>query len=207
MFLLASLLFTENPANMGIGRAGGSDFHHIYHSIIHANPDYSESSDASLLFHPSNSALLLRVDRGGDVTFHGPGQVTCYPILDLSGPGYKKDLHWYLASVEDVVIETLGEFGLRGERDPRGTGVWVGGRKIAQVGIGCSGWVTKHGFAVNVKKSCMPYFGEIVPCGIDEKEGGVVCLEDVIGEELDIATVDEAIRRSFTKVFGVEMQT
>lgn len=90
---------SNNPVAMGIGKAGGSDFHHIYHSLLQENPDYRESEDPSLLYHPTNFALLFRVDRGGDVTFHGPGQITCYPILDLQGEAYKKDLHWYLEKV------------------------------------------------------------------------------------------------------------
>jgi len=103
------------------------------------------------------------------------------------------------------VIGVLEEFGLKGERDKRGTGVWVRDRKIAQVGIGCSGWVTKHGFAINVKKECMPYFEEIIPCGIERTEGSVVCLEDVLGEEVHMEVVDEAIRRSFEKEFGINV--
>jgi lipoate-protein ligase B len=103
------------------------------------------------------------IERGGDVTYHGPGQLVGYPIIDLTE--HKQDLHWYLRQIEAALIHTLDAFGLVGERDPRFTGVWTGGRKIASIGIHVKQWVTWHGFALNVTTD-LSYFDLIVPCGI-----------------------------------------
>ena len=103
------------------------------------------------------------IERGGDVTYHGPGQLVGYPILDLSE--HKQDLHWYLRQIEAALIATLDSFGLKGERDSRFTGVWIGGRKLASIGIHVKQWVTWHGFALNVTTD-LSYFDLIVPCGI-----------------------------------------
>ena len=103
------------------------------------------------------------------------------------------------------MIRTLSHFGLSGVRDPRGTGVWVSGFKVAQVGIGCSKWITQHGFAINVTEECMPYFREIVPCGIDESVGGVACLEELAGKKLSVEEVAEEVVLSFEEEFGVKV--
>jgi lipoyl(octanoyl) transferase len=104
------------------------------------------------------------IERGGDVTYHGPGQLVGYPILDLTE--HRQDLHWYLRQLEAALIRALDEFGLTGERDPRFTGVWTSGRKVASIGIHVKQWVTWHGFALNVTTD-LSYFDLIVPCGID----------------------------------------
>jgi lipoyl(octanoyl) transferase len=106
---------------------------------------------------------VFEVERGGDVTFHGPGQLVGYPILDLTH--HRQDLHWYLRSVEAALIDALGTLGIRAERNPGLTGVWTGGRKIASIGIHVKQWVTIHGFALNVATD-LSHFDLIVPCGI-----------------------------------------
>ena len=130
--LKRGVMAVDSPSLMGVGRDSGVRYHEQWlegRSAAAAGPP--------LLCHPTNGALLVRTTRGGEVTYHGPGQLTGYPILPLSSAPFKKDLHWYLNKVEEVVIRTLSRFGLSGVRDPRGTGVWVSGRKVAQVGIGC----------------------------------------------------------------------
>ncbi|MDZ7958123.1 MAG: lipoyl(octanoyl) transferase LipB [Aulosira sp. DedQUE10] len=140
-----------------------------------------------------------RVERGGEVTYHCPGQLVGYPILNLQR--YQKDLHWYLRQLEEVLIRVLAVYGLQGERIPAFTGVWVEGRKVAAIGIKVSRWITMHGFALNVCPD-MTGFGQIVPCGIADKPvaslaewfPGITCEE-----------VRSHIALSFAQVFGVEL--
>ena len=108
---------------------------------------------------------LFDVERGGDVTFHGPGQLVGYPIIDLTR--HTQDLHWYLRQVEQVLIDALAHFGIHAERNPGKTGVWTGGRKIASIGVHARQWVTWHGFALNVTTD-LSYFDVMVPCGIPD---------------------------------------
>ena len=127
------------------------------------------SKDTHLLADPaalrSRGVEVFEVERGGDVTFHGPGQLVGYPIIDLKR--HKQDLHWYLRQVEELLIRALATFGIPGERVPKYTGVWTGGRKIASIGVHARDWVTWHGFALNVSTE-LSYFDLIVPCGIPE---------------------------------------
>jgi len=127
------------------------------------------SKDAHLLADPEQlrrrGVEVFEVERGGDVTFHGPGQLVGYPIVDLKG--HKQDLHWYLRQVEEVLIRALARFGIEGERVAKYTGVWTRGRKIASIGVHARDWVTWHGFALNVSTE-LSYFDLIVPCGIPE---------------------------------------
>ena len=106
---------------------------------------------------------LFEVERGGDVTFHGPGQLVGYPIVDLTE--HTQDLHWYLRQVEEVLIQAVGTLGLHADRNPGKTGVWTGGRKLASIGVHARQWVTWHGFALNVTTD-LSYFDLMVPCGI-----------------------------------------
>jgi len=115
-------------------------------------------------FLASKGVELFEVERGGDVTFHGPGQLVGYPIIDLKR--HKQDLHWFLRQVEGALIETLAQYEIPGERSTGFTGVWTKGRKIASIGVHARDWVTWHGFALNVKTD-LSYFDFIVPCGID----------------------------------------
>jgi len=112
----------------------------------------------------ARGAEVVEVERGGDVTWHGPGQIVGYPIIHLSD--HREDLHWYLRTLEQVVIDALASMGLDGARDPGRTGVWVGGRKIASIGVHVKRWVTLHGFALNVDPD-LSWFDMIVPCGLD----------------------------------------
>lgn len=130
-------------------------------------------------------ADVVRVERGGEVTYHGPGQVVVYPILDLTH--HRKDLHWYLRQMEGAVIDALACYGVRAHRDDAGTGVWVGEGKIAAVGLSASRWVTMHGLALNVDVD-LRAFEHIVPCGIRGRH--VASLRDVLasGEVCPAAT-------------------
>ncbi|CAN0389026.1 unnamed protein product [Ectocarpus sp. 8 AP-2014] len=141
------------------------------------------SSLDHLRFDPTDPSSLggrevRRTERGGEVTWHGPGQVVGYPVLDLNF--HKKDLHWYLRQLEEVVIRVLGRYGLEGERETEHTGVWVGGAKVAAIGLNASRWVTSHGFALNVNPD-LSAFEAIVPCGIQGRPVTRLC--DLVGAE------------------------
>ncbi|WP_153797224.1 lipoyl(octanoyl) transferase LipB [Foetidibacter luteolus] len=148
----------------------------------------------------------FHINRGGDITFHGPGQVVGYPIFDLEQ--FKTDLGWYLRSLEEVIILTMAEYGLYGERSKGETGVWlepsVPGRerKICAMGIRCSRWVTMHGFAFNVNTD-LNFFNYIVPCGIQNKQ--VTSLAKELGHDVNVAEAKEKLKRNFCRVFNVQM--
>ncbi|MEO8140625.1 MAG: lipoyl(octanoyl) transferase LipB [Gemmatimonadota bacterium] len=125
---------------------------------------------------------VAEVERGGDVTWHGPGQLVGYPILDLHG--HRLDLHWYLRQVEEALIVALAQMGLPAERNPGQTGVWTSGRKIASIGVHVRHWVTSHGFALNVSNDLRD-FDLIVPCGISGVEMTSVARERALQEEID----------------------
>lgn len=141
---------------------------------------------------------LYEVGRGGDVTYHGPGQLVAYPILDLKPD--RKDLHRYLRDLETVLIGVADEYGIRAERSDAGTGVWTSSGKLAAIGIRVSsGWITSHGVALNVR-SDLTYFETIVPCGIRDR--GVTSLERELGEAPADAHVADTLVRHFVRVFG-----
>jgi lipoyl(octanoyl) transferase len=146
---------------------------------------------------------VFEVERGGDVTFHGPGQLVGYPILDLHA--YKQDLHWYLRTLEQALIEALGVLGIPAERNPGFTGVWTRGRKIASIGIHVKQWVTWHGFALNVTTD-LTHFDRIVPCGIQGVEMTTVDREAGrgTGDGLWQESVD-AVVTGFEKAFGANV--
>ena len=140
-----------------------------------------------------------QVERGGEVTYHCPGQLVGYPILNLQR--YRKDLHWYLRQLEEVIIRLLAVYGLQGERIPAFTGVWLQGRKVAAIGIKVSRWITMHGFALNVCPD-MTGFERIVPCGISDKPVGS------LAEWIPGITCQEVrfyLAQSFAEVFDVEL--
>ncbi len=139
---------------------------------------------------------VFEVERGGDVTYHGPGQLVGYPILDLTH--HKQDLHWYLRAVEAAIIEALGALGIPAERNPGLTGVWTRGRKIASIGIHVKQWVTFHGFALNVSTD-LDYFGLIVPCGIPGVTMTSIQRELGTSAPPDLMTV---VQREVTAAFG-----
>jgi len=176
------LLFVEHPPVVTLGRASREK-----HLI--ASPDFLRSKGVE----------LFEVERGGDVTFHGPGQLVGYPIIDLKR--HRLDLHWYLRKIEEALINTLADYDIAAERNPGFTGVWTNGRKIASIGVHARDWVTWHGFALNVTTD-LSYFDLIVPCGID----GVVMTS--ISRELgtdDISAQDviDRVSARFAKAFDL----
>ncbi|TVY04492.1 lipoyl(octanoyl) transferase LipB [Cohnella terricola] len=151
---------------------------------------------------------VYEIDRGGDITYHGPGQLVGYPMLYLEAAGL--DLHKYLRNLEDVIIKLLAEFDIQGGRKPEYTGVWVGDRKIAAIGVKFNkarsrrGFVTSHGFAFNVKQNVeQDGFQGIIPCGI--QEFGVTSLETLTGKELRVEDISRLIVPHFAEVFGYEV--
>ena len=131
------------------------------------------ASEAHLLFDPEHPpAPLHRIDRGGEVTHHAPGQLVVYPVLDLRRR--RTDLHWYLRELEGVVIDVLELLGLRGERIEGLTGVWLEHHKVAAIGVGCRRWITQHGLALNVNCD-LEGFGSVVPCGLEGRPVGRLC--------------------------------
>jgi len=174
------LLLLEHPAVVTLGR--------------NSHPDHLISRDGVEVFE---------IERGGDVTFHGPGQLVGYPIIDLSH--HKPDLHWYLRTLEQALIDALASLGIPAERNPGYTGVWTRGRKIASIGIHVKQWVTWHGFALNVTTD-LSQFGRIVPCGIAGVEMTSVERETGRGKG-ETNLWDEAVAaviRGFAQAFGVE---
>jgi lipoyl(octanoyl) transferase len=153
-----------------------------------------------LQFDPAHSPWeVVRVERGGEVTYHCPGQLVGYPILNLTY--YQQDLHWYLRQLEEVLIRVLARYDLTGERLPGLTGVWVEGHKVAAIGIKVSRWITMHGFALNVCPN-LEGFRRIVPCGIADRPVG--SLEQFI-PSIHLAEVRDQLVLAFAEVFGVEL--
>jgi lipoyl(octanoyl) transferase len=142
---------------------------------------------------------VYRIERGGEVTHHCPGQLVGYPILNLRY--YQQDLHWYLRQLEEVILQTIAIYGLSGERIAGLTGVWVEGYKIAAIGIKVSRWITYHGFAINVCPD-LSGFAEIIPCGIANKPVG--SLQQFL-PNISLMQVQQDLSRVFTSVFGVEL--
>lgn len=183
-------------------RRENSDLNDILLLLEHP-PVYTLGQGASLEFLKFNPAQsdyqLCRVERGGEVTYHCPGQIVGYPILNLNR--YRKDLHWYLRQLEEVLIQVLAVYGLQGERYPGLTGVWVEGRKLAAIGIKVSRWITMHGFALNVCPD-LAGFQNIVPCGIADKPVG--SLAEFV-PDVNLAQVQAQIAIAFADVFGVRL--
>ncbi|MBF8150114.1 lipoyl(octanoyl) transferase LipB [Winogradskyella sp. F6397] len=150
-------------------------------------------------------ATFYKINRGGDITYHGPGQIVGYPILDLDN--FFTDVHKYLRFLEEVIILTLAEYGLKTERSPGETGVWLGvgtpfARKICAMGVRASRWVTMHGFALNVNAD-LGYFDHIIPCGIKGK--AVTTLNNELGvDNVDEAEVKQKILKHFSELFEAE---
>jgi len=140
------------------------------------------------------------IERGGDVTYHGPGQLTGYPIMDLRS--YKKDVHWYLRQLEEVIIRVLAEYDIIGKRVEKYTGVWVGDEKIAAIGVAIKRWVTYHGFALNVNPN-LSHFKLINPCGITNK--GVTSLVNLLGYDVKMDEVERKIVSAFSEVFEINL--
>ena len=148
----------------------------------------------------SHGAQVFHTDRGGDVTYHGPGQLVGYPILDLTQ--HRRDISWYMRSLEEVFIRTARDFGIAAGRSEGAAGVWVGNDKLAAMGVHLSRWITSHGFALNVNTD-LHYFEWIVPCGLEGK--GVTSLAKLLGHPVEMETVVERVEEHFGAVFGVEV--
>jgi lipoyl(octanoyl) transferase len=148
---------------------------------------------------------FFKSNRGGDITYHGPGQIVGYPIIDLES--YKPDIRWYMRSLEEVIVRTLAEYGMKGTRSEGETGVWLDvgtpfARKICALGVRTSRWVTMHGFALNVNTD-LGFFDHIIPCGIRGK--AVTSMHAELGTELDTEIVKDQILKYFSEVFSTEM--
>lgn len=145
---------------------------------------------------------VRRVERGGDVTYHGPGQLMGYPILDLEH-NHRKDVGWYIRALQTVLVETLAEFGIDAQpQSGKKTGVWVGNDKIVAIGARIEEWITYHGFALYVDP-ILPHFDLIVPCGL--RDTGIAGMRQVLDEELDIKRVRQSVAQRFGTVFGAEL--
>ena len=148
----------------------------------------------------SNGIKLQHIRRGGDITYHGPGQLVAYPILNLNN--YYKDLHRYLRDLEEVLISTVKYFGIVAGRKNRLTGIWVGEEKLASIGIRMSKWITMHGTALNVSTD-LSYFDNIISCGVRDKS--VTSMSKILGKRLGVDEVSPVYVKSFSKVFGSDI--
>lgn len=157
--------------------------------------DQSSLRDQSLLPHP-----LVEINRGGEGTFHGPGQLVGYAILDLTN--YKKDLHRHLRNLEEAIIQTLAHLGVQAQRRDGLTGVWIENRKIASLGVGVRSWVTLHGLALNVQRKSLPSFQSITPCGIDDVS--MTSIESELGEEVSMDEVKKTFAQEYQQILSAE---
>ena len=145
-------------------------------------------------------ARIFETDRGGDVTYHGPGQLVGYPIFDLTK--HRRDISWYMRSLEEVFIQVAAVYDIQAGRNPGLPGVWVGNDKLVAMGVHVSRWVTSHGFALNVNTD-LSHFNFIIPCGIQNKQ--VTSIEKELGHKVDFEEAKGKVKRNFERVFDVEM--
>ena len=170
--------------------------------LVEHDPVYTlgkNSNENHLLDSRDGDIPVYRIERGGDVTFHGPGQLVAYPILDLHE--HRKSVSWYMRSLEEVLIGTLSYFGIEGRRREGLTGVWVGDEKIAALGVRLSRWISMHGVALNVKTDLSFYDG-IIPCGIFEHD--VTSMSNLLGREMNTAEVMTSFTAVFRKQFAFD---
>lgn len=182
------LLFCEHPHVYTLGKSGSEE-----HLLI------------DTLGLKNKEAEFFKINRGGDITYHGPGQVVVYPIMDLDN--FFTDIHKYLRFIEETVILTLADYGIQAGRVDGLTGVWIVGgtpnpRKICAIGVKASRWVTMHGFAFNVNAD-LDYFGNIVPCGISDK--AVTSMEKELGEKINMEDVKAKLKQHFAELFEAEI--
>ncbi|MGE5519800.1 MAG: lipoyl(octanoyl) transferase LipB [Candidatus Dadabacteria bacterium] len=183
------LLFVEHPPVYTLGKSGKME-----NVLI----DAQQRLEKGIEFYHTN--------RGGDITFHGPEQLVGYPILDLEK--FYTDIGRYLRELEEVIIQTLEEYGIVAGRSSGETGVWIDSnlkgkeRKICAMGVRCSRWITMHGFALNVNTD-LNYFNDIIPCGIQNKK--VTSIKEELGRKVDMEEVKEKVKRNFEKIFKVEI--
>lgn len=157
--------------------------------------DQSSLRDQRLLPHP-----LVEINRGGEGTFHGPGQLVGYAILDLTY--YKKDLHRHLRNLEEAIIQTLAHLGVTAQRRDGLTGVWIENRKIASLGVGVRSWVTLHGLALNVQRKSLAPFQSITPCGIDDVS--MTSIESELGQDVGMDEVKKTFALEYQKILSAE---
>jgi len=184
------LVFTEHPHVYTLGKSG--------------KPENLLLDDGGLA---EKQAAFYKINRGGDITYHGPGQIVGYPILDLDN--FFTDIHRYLRTLEEAVIRTLADYGISAGRYPGYTGVWLDAdnaraRKICALGVRASRWITMHGFAFNVNTD-LSYFNHIVPCGIDDKD--VTSLQRELGTPQDINAVKALLKSHIAALFGMEFSS
>ena len=182
------LIFCEHPHVYTLGKSG--------------KPEHLLLDEAGL---KEKEAVYYTINRGGDITYHGPGQIVSYPILDLDN--FFTDIHLYLRTLEEAIILTLADYGIKAGRYPGYTGVWLDAdnekaRKICAMGVRCSRWVTMHGLAFNVNTD-LDYFKNIVPCGIDDK--AVTSMQQELGYETDINEVKKILTHHISVLFGMEI--
>ena len=183
------LIFCEHPHVYTLGNSGNKE-------NLLVNEEYLKSRGAS----------FYKTNRGGDITYHGPGQIVCYPIFDLDN--FFNDIGKYLRFLEEVIILTLKEYGLSGERSKGETGVWLDvgkptARKICAMGVKTSRWVSMHGFAFNLNTD-LSYFENIIPCGINDKK--VTSLEKEIGHKIDVDHAKSLIKSNLERVFDLKLK-
>jgi lipoyl(octanoyl) transferase len=182
------LLFCEHPHVYTLGKSGSED------NLLIDSVGLTQKE-----------ATFYKINRGGDITYHGPGQLVAYPIFDLDD--FFTDIHKYLRYLEEAVILTIGEYGLKGDSYPGFTGVWldpndpVRARKICAMGVKCSRWVTMHGIGFNVNTD-LNYFKNIVPCGIDDKQ--VTSIEQELGRKVDLEEVKEKLKQNLANIFDFD---
>ena len=168
--------------------------------LVEHEPVYTfgkNADDNHLLQNYPDDVNIFHIERGGDITFHGPGQLVGYPIIDLHN--YKMSISWFMRSLEDVIINTLMHYDIAANRKEGLTGVWVKDEKIAALGVRISRWVTMHGFALNVNTQ-LHYYDSIIPCGIFEY--GVTSMEKVLRKEIDMDEVKHVLIQQFENVFN-----
>ena len=183
------LLFCEHPHVFTLGKSG--------------KPEHLLSNEQQL---KNDHATYYKINRGGDITYHGPGQVVGYPILNLDL--FFNDIHRYMRFLEEVIIRTLNEYGIVGSRIEKLTGVWIdagkpSARKICAFGVRCSRWITMHGWALNVNTQ-LDYFNHIVPCGISDK--AVTSMEKELGKNMNLNEVKSILLKHFSEVFNASIK-
>ncbi|WP_084146934.1 lipoyl(octanoyl) transferase LipB [Maridesulfovibrio zosterae] len=177
------VILLEHSPCFTVGRSGG------HHNILVNNKILEKQG---ITIHDTM--------RGGNITYHGPGQLVCYPILSLKGEN--RDLHAHARKMEEVMIRTIGEFGIVGDRKPKYPGVWVGDQKIGAMGIAVRKWTTMHGIALNVCPD-LEHFSYIVPCGITAH--GVTSMAQILGHPIDIDSVRNKMRKNFSDIFQISL--
>lgn len=182
-------LLCEHPPVYTLGKSGKKE------NVLMSDDDLAK-----------NNIAFFNTNRGGDITFHGLQQIVGYPILDLEY--YGTDIGKYLRNLEEVIILTIAEYGIKGGRSQGETGVWIDAdipgkeRKICAIGVRCSRWITMHGFAMNVNTD-LGYFNHIIPCGIENKQ--VTSIQKELGHDVDYAEAKEKVKKNFEKVFASKL--